>query len=177
MDEKIVMSLISLSGVIISVTLTFIINKFQNKLELVKIHNEYRGQLYSKRLEAYLDIYELVSGFVKIIKRNGILYDELNDFYEKYSLLDSKSGLLFSYTTVTSAGLMYEIKEILTRYNKVNTFSKETYKNIIRKLTDVELSMKNELGVFEYKNPSTIMENFKLSKTYKDVQAKININD
>jgi hypothetical protein len=69
MDEKIVVALIALSGVIISVVLSFIVNYYQNKIALKKIHSEFSGKLYSKRLEMYLEIYELVSEFCKAIEK------------------------------------------------------------------------------------------------------------
>jgi hypothetical protein len=61
--NEIAVALITLSG---SVALSFIINKFQVKIALRKIQSEFSGKLYSKRLENYLEIYELVSKFSRM---------------------------------------------------------------------------------------------------------------
>ena len=110
--NEIVVALIAFLGVIISVTLSFITIQYQNRIALKKIYSEFGGQLYSKRLEVYPEIYELVSGFCKLIDKKRISYEELNDFYEEYSIQDSKSGLLFSSCMVKSSyNLRKEIKK------------------------------------------------------------------
>jgi len=171
MDEKIVVALIALSGVIISVILSFIISYYQNKIALKKIHSEFSGKLYSKRLECYLEIFELVSEFVKTIRSKSISYNELNDFYEKYSIKDSKLGLLFSSDMIKSSyNLRKEVIKILASHKEGDTIGKNLlYKhNIGRFLAKIELSMKHELGVFGYENPSTL-ENSKFTKTYLEI--------
>jgi len=165
MNTELVVALISLVGVIISVTLSCIIS---NKINLLKIHNEFSRKLYSKRLIAYLEIYELISGFVKIIKRKVISYDELIDFYDKYSTKDSKFGLLFSYTVYSSSRLIEEIEEIISNKKTNYTISNDLKENILKRLGVVELSMKFELGVFTYTNPAIIMKKFNLPKIYRE---------
>ena len=110
MNEEIVV-LISAIGVILSVIVSLIISEVKNRTELTKIHSQFNRQLYSRRLKAYLEIAELVSGFLKIVRRNGISYKQLNNFYEKFSTLDSKSSLLFSYTNISAGELMDAIKK------------------------------------------------------------------
>jgi hypothetical protein len=102
-----------------------------------------------------------------------ITHIEVNDFYEKYSLLDSKSGLLFSYTARSSAALMKEIQEILTRLRTNDDFCEELKVKFLRKLADVELTLKHELGVYSYKNSTTITKEFKLPKTNTEILDKI----
>jgi len=175
MEKEIIVALISLCGVIISITLTCIIN---NKINLLKVHSEFSGQLYSKRLEAYLEIYELISGFVKSIVRRKIshekiTYEELKEFYDKYSILDSKSGLLFSHSLHPSFELLKEITKILIPKKENFTISDDSVKSIQKKLAVVEINMKFELGVFKYKDPLTIINKFKLTETYKEVLAEM----
>jgi len=62
-----IIAIVTLFGIIISVTLSFFINKYQNKIELLKIQSGFNEQLYSERMKAYLVIYELISAFVKTI--------------------------------------------------------------------------------------------------------------
>jgi len=137
------------------------------------IQNKFSGKLYTRRLEAYLEIFELVSGFIKIIKRKGILYEELKIFYEKYSALDSKSGLLFSYSVYSSSELMEEIKNILSCKKTMVASCEELKKNLLKKLAVVELTMKCELGVFEYTNPTKIMKKYKLPGTNREALAEM----
>ena len=167
--NEIVVALIALVGVIISVSLSFIINHYQNKIALKKIHSEFSGKLYSKRLDIYLEIYELVSDFWKTVEKKRISYEELNDFFEKYSILDSKSGLLFSSSLVKSSYyLRKKLREILTSHKMGDTFSKNSIYTLRKFIAQVELSMKYELGVFGYESPSK-MEDIELIKAYSEI--------
>jgi hypothetical protein len=169
--KEVIAALFPFLGIIISVILSYLIS---NKINLLKIQSEFSGQLYKKRLKAYLEIFELVSGFTKIIKRKGFSYDELKDFYEKYSILDSKLGLLFSYSISSSSRLMEEINKNLSCLKPGDTIYKDSNKDITRKLGDVELSMKYELGIFVYTDPLKIIKKFKLPETYKEALAEMN---
>jgi hypothetical protein len=87
-------------------------------------------------------------------------------------VLDAKSGLLFSLNTVKSSyALRKEVKKILTNHKPGDTFSKNSMYNLRKFIAPVELSLKHELGVFGYKNPSTV-ENIELSKTYSEMRDK-----
>ena len=172
--NEIIVALIALGGVIISVILSFIINQYQHKIALKKIHSEFSGKLYSKRLETYLEIYELVSQFCRMIDsrvddKKRISYEELYDFYNKYLIKDSKSGLLFSSCMVKSSyNLRTEVKKILTNHKIEDTFSKNLMYNLRKSFSQVELSLKHELGVFGYESPS-IMKDSELTKTYSEI--------
>ena len=170
--NEIVVALIALAGVIISVSLSYIINHYQNKIALKKIHSEFSGKLYSKRLDVYLEIYELISDFWKTVEKKRISYEELSDFFEKYSILDSKSGLLFSSSLVKSSHrLRKQVRKIFTSHKAGDTFNKSSIYNLRGFLAQVELSMKYELGVFGYASPST-MEDSELAKAYSEIQER-----
>ena len=167
MNDRIVSTLITVSGFILSIIVSIIITDVKNRTELIKIHSKFNRQLYSNRLKAYLEISELVSGFLKIIRRNGMSYKQLDNFYEKYSTLDSKSNLLFSYTNISSSGLMDKIKEILDCHKEADDIiDDELIKNLKSKLVYVELTMKYELGVFEYKKPLAVIKKIELPESY-----------
>ena len=163
MEELELSALIALIGVIISALLSFIISKYQNKIELIKTHSGFIGQLYSKRLDAYLRIYEVISDYIKVIKRKGILYEELLVFYESYSKLDSESGLLFSYTAFHSDQLIKKIEEILESIKK-GVLSDSQKADLLDKLQYVETTMKLEVGVYLYKDPATIVKKYDIPK-------------
>ena len=173
MHEGIV-ALISGSGVIISTIVSFIIGEVKSKTELNKIHSKFNRKLYSKRLKAYLKIAELVSGFLKVVRRKGISCKQLNNFYKEYSDLDSKSSLLFSYTNIYSGKLMDEIKKILSCHKKAGIICDDSKVNLKKKLVDVELSMKYELDVFEYKKPGAIIKNSKKPESYQEAETMLN---
>ena len=146
-------------GIIISVFLSsitsFIVAKCQYSIELKKIYSEFGGQLYSKRLDAYLEVYKLISGFIKNIKRKNVSLEELNDFYEEYSVLDSKHALLFnSDTAAFSHILMLEVKELLTSQKNGDDLVKYLRVSFMEVLGGTERSMRYELGVREYRSPS-----------------------
>jgi phosphate/sulfate permease len=63
MDIAIV--IIPVIGVIISGFLSLFISRHHNKIEYIKAQSKFSTQLYSARLKAYSEIYELVSGFAK----------------------------------------------------------------------------------------------------------------
>ena len=171
MENLMILSLWPPLGVLISVIVSIFISRSQNNTEKIKIYGEFVGKLYSKRLEAYLEIFELISDYVKIIKRKGLLYEELLDFYEKYSKLDSKSGLLFSYTAFHSDKLMIEIREILSckKCEKPCIFSENQKTDLINKLGYVETTMKLELGVYAYRDPTTIIEKINIPERKKEI--------
>lgn len=167
-------ALISGIGVILSAIVSLIISEFKNRIELNKIHSKFNSQLYSRRLKAYLEIAELVSGFLKVVRRKGISYKQLNKFYKKFSALDSKSSLLFSYTNISSGELMDEIKKILSCHKKADgIICDDIIISLKKKLVNVELSMKYELDVFEYKKPGAIIKEYKLPYSYQEALAKL----
>ena len=171
-DPEIPSALIALSGVIISVTLSLIVNAYKNKTEILKIHSWFISQLYSKRLKLYLKIFELISAYIKIIKNNGIFYEELNIFNEEYSKLDSKSSLLFSYTTPYSAELMIKLRELL-KFDKTHVFSEKQKKNLIKKLAIIETTMKLELGIYNYKDPVSVFKKIHIPLRKKEMIKEI----
>jgi hypothetical protein len=129
-------------------------------------------QLYSKRLEAYHEIFELVSGFIKIINRENISYEKLLEFYQEYCKLDSKSSLLFSYTTTSSSDLIKKIGEILIFIEKY-VFSENLKKELLVMLGNVETTLKVELGVYSYPDPTTITKKFEIPEKKKKALEKI----
>ena len=169
MNTELVVSLISLSGVIVSVVFSLV---FSNILNRLQVQSKFIKQLYTKKLETYMEIFELVSGFIKIIKRKGISYDGLKDFYDKYSLLDSKLGLLFLDTINPSDGLMYEIKKILDKL-KPEDNTDDLKEDMIKRLEYIEVSMKMELRIFNYTDPLKIITKIKLPEGYRKALAKM----
>jgi len=177
MNNDAIIVLIPLMGVIISGLLSFFINRHQNKIEYIKAQSEFSGQLYSARLKAYLEIFELISDFIKKIYTNkNISYIELMEFYKMYALLDSKSGLLFSYTARSSSALIEEIREMLGHYSKEEKnkiFFCDLKDKLIIKLADVENTMKYELGIHVFKDPLTTIKKLELLKTETEVLNKV----
>jgi len=169
MNIELVSALISFSVAIVSTVLTLIISNSLNKLQ---VQSKFIKQLYTKKLETYMEIFELVSGFIKIIKRKGISYDGLKDFYDKYSLLDSKLGLLFSHTINFSDSLMSEIKEKLDKL-KPEDNTDDLKADMIKRLSYIELSMKLELGIFKYTDPLKIIKKVILPEEYREALAKM----
>jgi len=153
--DNLIIYLFPLLGVLFSAILSFVISKHQSNIELEKISSKFSIQLYSKRMETYLEIYELIREFFKTIKRTKTSYNELNDFYEKYSTLESKSSLFFNlYTVKSSANLMDCIEEIVKSEEASDVLNNNSKKKLIKNLIDFEITLRYELGVLEYKKPS-----------------------
>ena len=148
---------------LVGVFLTFSISVYNStKIELRKV--ELSGGLYSKRLDAYLEIFNLVSGFIKTIERKEGAHEKLNDFYREYSFLDSKSGLLFNLDTAgASRTLMQEIGKVLPNDKDWDEALSEKMRKL---LNQVEICMKNELGAFGY---TETLDSLETAKKYKEL--------
>jgi len=146
--------IISAFTVIISAFVALVVTLLQNQVAQRKIYSEFSGKLYSQRLSAYLEMFELVSGFMKKSCDCKISHAELEHFCETYSNQDSKWGLLFSSRMVQSShDLILEMRKILGQYKPGDTIDMQDLRENF--LTQVELSMKYEIGAFAFDAPGS----------------------
>jgi len=121
---------------------------------LKKIHSAFGEKLYEERLKAYREIFELVSEYGKTVHRGRYSFENLENFYDAYSNLDSKWSLLFnSDTGDCSWRMMEELGNILGRQQRGTAIDEESKRKTLAFLEKIENSLKKELGVYEFKNP------------------------
>jgi len=140
--------------VIISAFVALVVTLLQNQVAQRKIYSEFSGKLYSLRLNAYLEMFELISRFIKKACDHRISYAELDHFYENYSNQDSKWSLLFSSRMVQSShDLILEMRRMLGQYKPDDTIDVRDLRENF--LTKVELAMKYEIGAFAFDAPGS----------------------
>ena len=149
--DAIITSAISVLGVIISVMVSVIITRQQNKVELEKITRQleqaYAKSLFDKRLETYPQLYYLLSNYGKTIlykKQNVKNLIELRDAIDQWN---SKYSLYFTGPTGKLSGTFRSyLKTILAKGSK-SKIRDEDWKNVRRILYHFEKSIRSEIGV------------------------------
>jgi hypothetical protein len=152
MPLEILVSLISLAGVIVSLLISYLVSNRQAKIQIESLRYQlaqsYTEKLYLKRLEVYPVLYEIISSFAKRIRHEAISQKELRAFAEKINEWDSKHALLTSAFTVQQLITLRKALRSL-EVSGEERFSKDTlYKTVFPLILDLELAMKTELGVF-----------------------------
>lgn len=159
MDTNVVTAIIALSGVILSVLLSFASSKRTLRIELEKVYRTieqgYASRLFDKRIDAYLIIFQLLSDFVKFIRYDESEKLSLKEFLNKLNEYDSNHGILFSNDTGLKFHLLRKHIRFFVKNNKViDELISDEKTGILEKIGAVEIALKNELGIFavEYRN-------------------------
>lgn len=180
MSNEILTALIALSGVALSVLISYLTSRRQASIEIMKFRAEllrlYGGQLYEKRIQAYEEIYYCLSNFVKDLKYGNLTKSRLKDFNKEIKGLDSKYSFYFSATTTYIGGKF--IKEVMQFENKSDEeFDKhfsslDNKKELGFKIGQYELALKNELGIYKFDSLVSIEDNAEFW-TYEQMDAAV----
>ncbi|NER80368.1 MAG: hypothetical protein F6K42_12465 [Leptolyngbya sp. SIO1D8] len=176
MGKEIIAASIALIGVIVSVLISFITSRKQASIEVEKlrseIHQDFSLRLFDKRLEQYPDLYQYLSEFKKVIQYEEVTQERIIGFFRKLQEWDSRNSILFGSDT---GKLLYHFrKEVfsLTRRSnqeiQVYFNDSETKYSFIKKMAQLELSLKSELGIYTYNSPTDIRE-AKQFRSYQEV--------
>jgi hypothetical protein len=179
MPIEIIAPLIALTGVILSTLISYIVSVRQSQSELRKvrteIHREFGGKLFEKRLEVYPELYALLSSFVKVIQSGKVSNVAVNDFLSKWQDWDSKNALFFGRIT---GDLSYRVRqEFIDLAHKSDEALKkelgsdEALKVLKKKVGQLELALKHELGVFDFERPDPF-ESTELYDTYRAASSR-----
>ena len=173
MKIEFTVALISLSGVLISALVSLLISKRKIKSELerlrLEMHHNFADRLHSARLSSYPDAYSEVEKYVKAIQSRSVEFEDFCKHYKNIDEWHSINGYLLSsasnrdfYTYLRRARQIAEsnAEAFLERIS-----SAEKRRELIRKAWEIELALKNDLGVFrvEFYNPDVKF------KSYRDI--------
>ena len=165
MSIELVVALITLSGVIISIIFNAFINSRQIATELTKlrveIHQEFSRKLFEKRFETYPKLYSYLSKFIKAIQFDGISRSSVKELFDNFQKWDTQNAYLFSGHT---GQVSYNIRLLLAGLVKLSDkelrqkFTPEALSELRHKLQELEIALKNEMGVYAYQTPTTVSE-------------------
>lgn len=174
MPVEIVTSIIALIGVLLSVSISIYTSRRQTQIDLEKFHAEmhqnFNAVLFKKRLDIYPEIYATLTEFSDNIKYQKITKDQITKMFTPLQNW-RKHSFLF---TAKTGHLAFELKEELLRLTDKTDGELEVYFNNIearkrlrRKVQEVELALKSELGIYGFHSP-TILSNVTEFQTYND---------
>ena len=149
--DTIVTSAISMLGVLISVTVSVIVSRQQNKIELEKIKRQleqaYAESLFDKRLEIYPQLYNFLSNY-----RKAILYGKQNvknllEFRDTIDQWNSQYSFFFTGSTGRISGKFRGYLKDLLAKGKNSKIEDDDWKAIQEILRYFEISLRSEIGV------------------------------
>jgi hypothetical protein len=152
MDEKKFVALISLLGIVISVTASLLIGRMNNVAQFERftkeIEQKYTQPLFQKRIEVYPELYSIISGFAK---KSNIGIATNVDIKKTVQLVDSwnnKNAIFASNSLIGKlSNFRHELHEWSSLTNK-QLQTTEIQKKIFYKIRDIEKSLQQEIGIF-----------------------------
>jgi hypothetical protein len=149
--DAIITSAISVLGVIISVMVSVIITRQQNKVELEKITRQleqaYAKSLFDKRVETYPQLYYLLSNYSKTIQYNKQNVKNLIELRDEIDDWNSHYGLFFTSSTGKLSGTFRGYLKTILAEGAKSIIKDEDWNNIRRMLYHFEKSIRAEIGV------------------------------
>ena len=158
LSPDVIASIITLIGVIVTVYISFRATRRQLGLELQKMKQEnklaYTNHLLEKRVDKYPLLYGIISSYQNQIRSEGINLDNLKKLYEDLMNWDVENAI---YTSSKMKFVLFDLFKVLrvVIYKKSQKTEISYRKDIIEKLSRLELAMKSDLGVFLVEFPGT----------------------
>jgi hypothetical protein len=151
MSDTVVASLISIVGILISVSVSVIITRVQYKIELEKIkrrlEQEYAKSLFDKRIETYPQLSSILGTYGKAIQYNKQNIENLAEFRNNLDAWNNQNGIFFSKATARlSARFRRYLHAILDGGAKYE-IQKEDWDLISEVIERFGMSLKSEIGV------------------------------
>ncbi len=151
MEIILISGLFSLTGILVSAGVSFLVSKKQ-------LQEKYSEHLYRRRLVLYPQLYEIVSTFLKKLSSADLGRDEWRDFLKKLENWDSKHAILLSGASIKAIYfLRYSLREPLQEDNfEVNA---ALQKQVKVKAENLENALRTELGIYDqawFHNPKSV---------------------
>jgi len=155
MQESIA-AIISLIGVGLSIYFSVRASRMQTDVELNKLKQEnklaYTPQILEKRLERYPQLYRIISTYQNRIRVEGISSKNLGALYEDMLEWEYENAILVSSRTkMILLDLYKQIRNMIR--DKEKDPSMQGRKEVIRCLSQLELNLKGDLGIFVVEFP------------------------
>lgn len=181
MPKEVIAALIALGGVFVSVFVSYITSYRKANLEIQKlraeIQHQFSSKLFEKRLELYPELYNYLSKFIRIIQFNKISKKAVQDLISEIHEWTSKNAILFSGPT---GSISYKLRLFLIELSQKSDMelqqefsSKEALSDLRRRVQELELALKNELGIYAFETPteSKVTRNF---SSYREIEVWMN---
>ena len=180
-NTEIITAFIALGGIIFSIIISYIVSSQNAKLELHKhkeqIAQNFGQRLFEKRIDSYPKLYSIVCRYARDLKSNTMDINKLKDYYKEIYEWDINNSIYMSEKT-HSLFWLFRI-ELLDLSGLTESEYREKYvtdksrEKLREKSKNVELALKNELGVFAYESPYRITPGFEIKK-FKKINSQDN---
>jgi hypothetical protein len=160
MPETFIPSVISIIGILISVSVSVFVTRQQSKIELEKIkkhlEQEYAKSLFDKRVETYPQLYNLLSDYNKKILYNQQTARNLLEFRDAVDKWNSQYSFFFTgATSILSWRFRKYLKALLANGDN-SQIQEGDWKTIRRILGHFERAIRSEIGVTSIEPASNI---------------------
>ena len=154
--EESIAAIISLVGVGLSVYFSVRASRRETEVELNKLKQEnklaYTPQILEKRLERYPQLYRIISTYQNLIRVEGISSKNLKRLYEDMLEWEYENAILVSSRTkMVLLDLYKQIRRMIR--DKEKDPNMKVRKEVIRCLSQLELKLKGDLGIFVVEFP------------------------
>ena len=154
--EESIAAIISLVGVGLSVYFSVRASRRETEVELNKLKQEnklaYTPQILEKRLERYPQLYRIISTYQNLIRVEGISSKNLKRLYEDMLEWEYENAILVSSRTkMVLLDLYKQIRRMIR--DKEKDPNMKVRKEVIRCLSQLELNLKGDLGIFVVEFP------------------------
>jgi hypothetical protein len=151
MSDAILASIISIVGVLISVNVSILVTRLQNKSELEKLKREqeqqYAKSLFEKRIDVYPELYNLFSSLAKMIRDHQATVKNLIEFTAQNDSWNSRHSIFFTEATKKVSYKFRAYLHDLLRDGRNSNIKDEDWNAIIRMLIHFETCLRTEIGV------------------------------
>jgi hypothetical protein len=173
MPDSMIAPLISTIGVLISVIVSVMVARLQNKTELEKIKKEleqqYARSLFEERVKSYPELHALLSGYAKIIQYKKGNIKNLTEFRNALDEWNNKYSIFFTESTARLSGkFRYYLTDLASDGNgsKIEAEDLDATKKMIRAFED---SIRAEIGVIDTPPAGTLRE---LDKVFEFIDTR-----
>lgn len=173
MDNNIMTSIISgIITIAISVTTTIILNRAALKKIRIETRISYSKSLFDKRLLIYPKLFNLLSGFNKLIEEGKQTRDDLIKLHNDLNEWNSENAIFLTKTSAKIAyGYRFYLIELLEKTNK-EEITEKNWIDIRSLNVGFEKSIRAEIGIYNTDPVGKYVNTENLEKIYGDIINK-----
>jgi len=181
MPKEVVAALIGISGVIVSAFVSWMVSRSQVRAETKKLRLEmqhaYLENLHRARLTAFPELYSAVEGHAKTIQRREVTLEGMKAFHGMVDKWHTNHGYLL--TAATNSVMYTYLRRLMTVADSspqsfaARLSDPEKRRQMIRSAWEVELALKNDLGIFEVE----FFDPHRKFRSYRDVAEALETED